>query len=125
MPSPPTCNEYLLRYAKALGAVPMKRIPMASETGNQDAGVPLKVLEIAMLKIGGTYATLPPIPASFLRLAGQEIQLDSTHARQLLGWEYGSLEQGLVKTAACYGSRASRSFAAADGGLGNHPVGRP
>jgi nucleoside-diphosphate-sugar epimerase len=113
MPDPPTWNEYFARYAKALGAVPMKRISrrwLSLET--KVLAVPLKVLEIAAQRVGVVPFLPPPIPPSLLLLARQEIRLDSARARRVLGWECRPLEQGLAETAAWFAKARSTQFRA-------------
>jgi nucleoside-diphosphate-sugar epimerase len=103
MPDPPTWNEYFVRYAKSLGAVPVKRISsrnLALET--KVLAVPLKVLEIGTQKAGFASFLPPPIPSSFLALARQEIRLDSTRARNALGWTCKALDDGLAETSAWF-----------------------
>ena len=103
IPDPPTWNEYFVRYAKALGAVPVKRISnrtLALET--KLLAVPLKVFEIGARKAGLASFAPPPIPSSFLALARQEIRLDSTRARSALGWACKALDDGIAETAAWF-----------------------
>jgi nucleoside-diphosphate-sugar epimerase len=105
VPDPPTWNEYLVRFAKYLGAVPVKRISsrrLALES--KVLAVPLKALEIAAQRIGIDPRLPHPIPPSFLALARQEIRLDSTRARRILGWQCKSWDQGVFETAAWFRS---------------------
>ncbi len=102
-PDPPTWNEYLVKYAIALGAVPVKRISkraLALET--KILAIPLKMLEIGIQKAGIASNLAPPIPLSFLALARQEIRLDSTRVRHALGWTCRALEDGLAETSAWF-----------------------
>jgi 2-alkyl-3-oxoalkanoate reductase len=99
-PNPPTWNEYLIRYALALGATPVKRITrraLALET--KLLAIPLKVFEIAARKARLPALLPPPIPPSFLSLTQQAIRLDSTCAREVLGWKCRPLMEGLSETA--------------------------
>jgi 2-alkyl-3-oxoalkanoate reductase len=104
VPDPPTWNEYFVKFAKFLGAVPVRRISsrrLALET--KVLAVPLKTLEIAARKIGIDPRRLPSaVPPSFLMLARQEIKLDSTRARRILGWQCRSWDQGIFETAAWF-----------------------
>jgi nucleoside-diphosphate-sugar epimerase len=100
---PPTWNEYFIRYARALRAVPVKRISsrqLALET--RLLAPPLKALEIAAGKAGLASLTTPPIPPSLLRLMRQEIRLDCRRAERDLGWTTRPIEQGITETAAWY-----------------------
>ena len=100
VPDPPTWNEYLVKFAKYLGAVPVKRISgkrLALET--KVLAVPLKALEIATHRIGIDPQLPSPVPPSFLGLARQEIRLDSSRARRFLGWRCKEWDQGAFQTA--------------------------
>jgi nucleoside-diphosphate-sugar epimerase len=98
--NPPTWNEYLMRYAKALGAVPVKRISGRSlSLETKVFAVPLKAFEIAAQKTGLTSITRPAIPPSFLALARQDIRLDSSRAKRVLGWDCMSLDLGIAQAA--------------------------
>ena len=103
VPDPPTWNEYLVKFAKYLGAVPVKRISskrLALET--KVLAVPLKALEIATHRIGIDSHLPSPVPPSFPGLARQEMRLDSTRARRVLGWQCKSWDQGIFETAAWF-----------------------
>ena len=101
---PPTWNEYFLHYARALGAVPLRRIPrwqLKLET--RLLAVPLKILELVAGKAGLRGLPLPPpIPPSLLGTFAQEIQLDVSRARAQLGLSGRPLDEGLAQTAASY-----------------------
>jgi nucleoside-diphosphate-sugar epimerase len=108
MPNPPTWNDYLVRYARALGAVPVKRISgrqLALET--KVLAAPLKALEIAAHAVGVGEVAPPPIPPSLLRLTRQEICLVATRAQLELGWTCRPLAQGLAQTAAWFNQARS------------------
>jgi nucleoside-diphosphate-sugar epimerase len=103
MPNPPTWNEYLVTFARALGAVPVKRKTNRSlALESKVFAVPLKVVEIAIRKVRLGFSTSPPIPSSFLSLARQEIRLESARARHVLGWQCRPLDQGIAETAVWY-----------------------
>ncbi len=103
MPDPPTWNEYFVSYAKALGAVPVKRISSRSLALEAKVfAVPLKALEIGTQKVGFGSFLPQPIPPSFLALARQEIRLDSTRARSALGWTCKALNDGLAEASAWF-----------------------
>lgn len=105
MDDPPTWNEYFVRFARALGAVPVKRIParqLAFET--KVLAAPLKALEIAAHAAGlGALSPAPPIPPSLLGLMRQEIKLNCTRAQRILGWTSRPLDDGLRESAAWFG----------------------
>ncbi|WP_420226458.1 NAD-dependent epimerase/dehydratase family protein [Pigmentiphaga litoralis] len=93
----PRWNEYFVRYGRALGAVPVKRITPRRLAIERRAAIPLKVLE----KIGGklglrhTPAVLSP---SMLALWQQDIALVPDAAETLLGLRWTPLEAGLRAT---------------------------
>lgn len=101
-PHPPTWNEYFLAFGRALGAVPIRRIParrLALETRLWAA--PLRAAEIAarMARLGGRHIP-PPIPPSLLSLWGQDLRLDVRKAEDVLGMAWTPLDAGLRATAA-------------------------
>lgn len=96
MPDAPDWNEYFIRFAKALGAVPVARIPewrLKLET--KVLAPPLKILEIAM----PGKALPPPIPASLARLWRQDIRISSELASTELGIVWRPLAEGLQDAA--------------------------
>lgn len=101
-PQPPTWNEYFLGFGRALGAVPIRRIParrLALET--RLWAPPLRVAEIAArMARFGTARIPPPIPPSLLRLWGQDLRLDVRKAEDLLGLTWTPVDAGLRATAA-------------------------
>ncbi len=104
MDDPPTWNDYFVRYAKALGAVPVRRLgDRGLKLETKLLAPPLKIVEIlaGRLKLRGL--DLPkPIPPSLARLWRQEIRLTMSKVRSLLGLESIPLEVGLTETAAVY-----------------------
>jgi 2-alkyl-3-oxoalkanoate reductase len=100
---PPTWNEYLVSFARALGAVPVTRVSRRRlNVETKLLAIPLKAFELAAQRFGIATKLPPPIPPSFLRLARQEIRLDSSNIRRLLGWQCRSLDQGIAETAAWF-----------------------
>jgi 2-alkyl-3-oxoalkanoate reductase len=97
MAEPPTWNQYLVGFARALGAVPVARISrrwLKIET--KLLAPPLKIVEILCQKAKMTSAGLPePIPPSLLRLFQQDIRLDVERAQQLLQMRWTALANGL------------------------------
>jgi nucleoside-diphosphate-sugar epimerase len=99
-PNPPTWNEYLVTFARALGATPVKRVTRRGlKIETKLMAIPLKVFEIATQKVHLPQLLPAPIPPSFLGLAAQEIRLDSSSARHILGWQCRPLDEGLTETA--------------------------
>lgn len=100
-PEPPTWNEFLIKYARALRAVPVRRI--SRRRLNLEAKVlapPLKVAEI-LARAGKLAARRipPPIPPSLIRLMGQEIRLDTRRAEVELGLRWRNMDAALEETA--------------------------
>jgi 2-alkyl-3-oxoalkanoate reductase len=99
--NPPTWNEYLVRYARALRAVPVRRISgrrLKIET--KVLAPPLKIAEI-LARVARLPPGLlpPPIPPSLGRLMSQEIRLSTVRAEQELGMRWRDLDSGLTETA--------------------------
>jgi nucleoside-diphosphate-sugar epimerase len=109
MRSPPTWNEYFVRFARALGAVPVSRISgrgLKMET--RLLAPPLKVLELAARRLPGRLSAVPPaITPSLLNLCNQNITLDSRKAEQALEIAWTPLTEGLRQAAAAFTSAYS------------------
>jgi 2-alkyl-3-oxoalkanoate reductase len=84
---PPTWNEALAVYARALRAPALRAIsPLRLKVESRLLAPPLKVAEILARAAGlGARSLPPPIPPSFVHLMAQKIRLDSRHARSALG----------------------------------------
>jgi nucleoside-diphosphate-sugar epimerase len=99
--SPPTWNEYLVRYARALRAVPVRRISgrrLKIET--KVLAPPLKIAEILARACHlGPDRLPPPIPPSLARLMRQEIRLSTVRVEHELGVRWQDLDSGLTETA--------------------------
>jgi nucleoside-diphosphate-sugar epimerase len=100
-PRPPTWNEFLIQYAAALRAVPVRRISgrrLRIET--KLLAPPLKIAEI-LARIAKLDARRlpPPIPPSLIRLMGQEIRLDTRRAESELGLRYRDTDATLAEAA--------------------------
>jgi nucleoside-diphosphate-sugar epimerase len=113
MSNPPTWNEYLGRFARALGAVPVRRISrryLALEAHIFSA--PLKLAELAAAAMKISMLRPPPaIPPSFLRLCGQELVLDVRRAETDLGIGWTLLDEGLAAAAAALNRGAGTTSA--------------
>jgi 2-alkyl-3-oxoalkanoate reductase len=106
-PAPPTWNDYLIRFGRALKAVPVKRISQRRlKLETKLLAPPLKILELGLkaAKLGRIHVP-PPLPSSLARLMRQEIKLDVRHAEQLLGMRWKTLDSGMEETARWYLSR--------------------
>ena len=101
MRSPPTWNEYFIRFARALGAVPVSRIGARRlKIEARLAAPPLKLLEMAQRRLGRSGAIPPAITPSLLNLCGQNITLLSGKAEETLGLAWTPLREGLQRAAA-------------------------
>jgi len=100
-PNPPTWNDYLIRYARALRAVPARRISRRRlQIETKLLAPPLKIFEILARACHLNPGRLPaPIPPSLGRLMCQEIRLSTVRAEQELGMRWVDLEAGLNETA--------------------------
>lgn len=99
MAEAPDWNGYFLAYARALDAVPVKRIgPRRLKIETHLLAPVLKIAEIGLRRVG--LRLPPPIPPSLARLWRQPIRLVSTRAEQQLGLRWTSLQQGLAATVA-------------------------
>lgn len=96
----PRWNEYFVALGKALGAVPVRRIPRRQfrlETKLLAPG--LKIAELTLGRVGALRRLIPdPIPPSLGRLWAQEIRLDSSRAERELGVRWTPLEKGIEDT---------------------------
>ena len=101
MRSPPTWNEYLIRFARALGAVPVSRIGARRlKIEARLAAPPLKLLEMMQRRLGFARAISPAITPSLLNLCRQNITLSSGRAEAALGLAWTPLHEGLQRAAA-------------------------
>jgi len=109
LPSPPTWNDYFLRFAKFLGAVPVRRITARRlRIESKVLAPPQKIAEIIVSKISPSLARLlpEPIPPSLIRLFAQEIRMQVDAAESALGLAWMDLDEGLKHAAACYRPKA-------------------
>lgn len=100
-PEPPTWNEYLIKYAKALRAVPVRRIPGRNLRIETKLLAPaFKIAEIlaGKLKVNARHIP-PPISPALLRLMSQDIRLDTRRVQTALGLEWRNLDAALQSTA--------------------------
>lgn len=103
-PEPPTWNEYFLRYAKALGAVPARRVPRGWLTlETRLFAAPLRVGEALGRALHLGRWPLPlPISERLLKLWRQEIRVSPRKAETVLGLQWKPLDAGLRETAEWY-----------------------
>ncbi len=101
-------NDFMTRFAIALGAVPVRRIGgRRLKIESKLLAPPLKIMEIVGGKLG-VRRLPPPIPPSLLRLMTQDIRLDTLRAQNDLGVRFTGVEQMLAETAHWYQEQAQR-----------------
>jgi nucleoside-diphosphate-sugar epimerase len=108
-PAPPTWNEFLVRYAIALRAVPVSRISgKRLRIEGKFLAPPLKIAEILarICKIDARRLP-PPIPPSLIRLMGQDIRLDPRRAESELGLHFRDTQAALEQTARWFTERSA------------------
>jgi nucleoside-diphosphate-sugar epimerase len=100
-PEPPTWNEFLIKYATALRAVPVRRISQRRlRIEAKVLAPPLKVAEILGRACKLDARRLPPpMPPSLIRLMGQEIRLDTRRAEAELGLRLRGIDASVEETA--------------------------
>ena len=103
MRSPPTWNEYFIRFARALGAVPVSRIGARRlKIEARLAAPPLKLLEMMQRRLGSASVIPPAITPSLLNLCSQNITLLSGKAEEALDLAWTPLHEGLQRAAAAF-----------------------
>jgi nucleoside-diphosphate-sugar epimerase len=110
-PDFPTWNDYLTRYALALGAVPVARITARRlRIESKLLAPPLKIAELLAARVApGLGRTLPqPIPPSLVRLFAQEIRMTTVLVERDLGMRWTPTEDALKRTADWYRARSAR-----------------
>lgn len=107
MSAPPTWNEYLRRFATALGA-PVIRISRARLEFELRAAAPLlKLAELAAQSMRLHWRPSPPIRPWLLRQCAYPARLDVTKAERKLDMRWTPLEEGLARSASWALSRTS------------------
>jgi nucleoside-diphosphate-sugar epimerase len=92
-----TWNRYFVRFARAIGSTPVRRISGRRLRVETKVLAPvLKIAEIAARRLpAGRLRTPEPIPPSLARLWQQDIQLDTAKADQVLRVAWTPLDRGL------------------------------
>jgi nucleoside-diphosphate-sugar epimerase len=110
-PAPPTWNEYFVAFARALGAVPVRRVTrrrLLLET--KLLAPPLKIAELIGTKMGMAVGSMPEaLPPSLLRLFRQDLRLDVTRAEEVLGQSWTPFERGVQMAADWYRAHSAAS----------------
>ena len=107
MAGAPTWNEYFVRFARALGAVPVARVGRRQlEIETKLLAPPLKIAQIVLRKAQLAAIRLPEaISPSVLRLCQQDIRLDVASAEQSLQLNWSGLDYGLQQAALWFNQR--------------------
>lgn len=111
LPQPPTWNDYLVSYARTLGAVPVARITRRSlELEAKLLAPPLRIAEVLAGKLAPQLRHRLPqaIPPTLVQLFGQEIKMNVRSAEETLGIGWTALEEGLRRAAAWYHASSAR-----------------
>ena len=99
---PPTWNEYLFEFARALSAAPVRSItPLRLRVETRALAPLLKGAEIAFKSARVSAPFVPPaITSSMLALWRHAIRLDVRRAEEVLGMRWTNMRQGLGQAAA-------------------------
>ena len=102
-PDAPRWNEYFGRYARTLGAVPIRRITSRQlALQSQVFAPPLKIMQLISSRVERRLRTPPAMPPSLLRLWRRDIRLDMHKGLQRLGLTWTPLQRGLLGAADWY-----------------------
>jgi len=99
MPAPPTWNEYLGRFAAALGASFVRISRARLELEMRAVAPSLKLAELAARAMRLAWRPPPPIRPWLLRQCIYPLRLDVTKAERRLGLQWTPLEEGLANSA--------------------------
>ncbi len=102
MPNPPSWNAFLVRFAIALDAAPVARIPARQLRLEARLALPLHAAALALRRVSPRAAALVPdaLAPSLLALLCQDITLDHRRADRLLGFARTPLGAALAQAAA-------------------------
>jgi nucleoside-diphosphate-sugar epimerase len=99
-PDPETWNHYFVRFGRALGATPIRRISSRRlELETKFAAPVLKGLELLGRRLGSPVRMPDAIPPSLALLWRQDIRLDHRKSDELLCFSRTSLAEGLAASA--------------------------
>lgn len=101
MPDAPDWNGYFLAFARALGSVPIRRVPAWQLRAETLAAPPLQLAQ----RVG--IQAPPPIPRWLLALWAQDLTIDPRRASRELGIAWTPLGRGLAEAAQWCASRLS------------------
>jgi nucleoside-diphosphate-sugar epimerase len=117
----PTWNDFLIRFARAIGAIPVERI--TARRMRVEVGLLAPLLRGAALAAGrvGAGRFIPDeITPSFLRLLGQNITVSGAKASAIMGITHRPLDQAIDETAQWW--RSQMASAAGDRSVQDMPT---
>lgn len=102
MPDKPTWNDYFVAFARALGAVPVRRITRRQlNLETRLLAPPLKIAQLCAQVLHLPPAIVPPpLPPSLARLCSQEISVAAEKATRRLEMRWTTMHQGLQRAVA-------------------------
>jgi nucleoside-diphosphate-sugar epimerase len=104
MPAPPRWNDYLVALGRAIGAVPVQRIPgwrLSLEVGL--LAPPLHLAGVTTRRFAGPSGILPePLSPALCRVFAQDIVLDCSLSDRLLASPRICLAEGMAESAAWF-----------------------
>ncbi len=102
MPNPPSWNAFLVRFAIALDATPVARVPARQLRLEARLALPLHAAALALRRVSPRAAARVPdaLTPSLLALLRQDITLDHRRADRLLGFSRTPLGAALAQAAA-------------------------
>jgi len=102
-PDPGTWNEYFVRFARAIGATPVRRVSGRWLRIEGKLLAPaLQVAKLAASRVGAGRLAPDPIPRSLLALWRQDIQLDHRKADAMLAFPRTPPDQAIADAAAWF-----------------------
>lgn len=97
----PRWNEYFIDLARAIDAVPVKRVgSLQIKIDSKIISPAIKISQLLLKKLHVSYGVLPdPMPPALVRFFGQQILLDASSAKNNLGLDFTSYEKGIADSA--------------------------
>ena len=113
----PTWNEFLIRFAHAIGATPIPRISALRLRGEVKLVAPLlRGTALVASRVGAGNIVPDAMTPSFVRTLGQAITVDSTKASARLGMRYRSLDEMISEAAQWWRAQQVKSTPAMQAG---------
>lgn len=116
-----TWNQFLVRFARALGATPVRRVPARRLKIEAKLAAPaLRLLQIGTRRVGASRMVPDPITPSLFQLWRQEIELDATTLVTRLGFRFTPVEHAIANAARWANGMLGDNREAAGQPLGAH-----